>query len=304
MEGVQKNTGAVRRDLFVGRRALLDEFGRCASRQTRGESEVWAIIGDRGQGKSSVRTYIATSPPDGTAIVDFEWTKDFALESRPLPRHLYSSIRILPWWEQWLDISRRMLESVGGNVAGPVPVPRARFKPHDGHQFATRVRSRLRGSVQTLAILVDEIGIDEHAADRSLNFARELANAGGADSDINVLLLLFIVRQQASEFLNRPSAPRSVRRFELEDFDTADIHDLLSNGFCGQERTFEEDLAHRIRGLTGGRPDLTMGLLVDAWDSMVDARRLCWEHVRAAAEDGPETRARLHGVLKEDHVGR
>lgn len=302
----QRNLGAVRKELFVGRGNLLEEFRRASSRPRGGVSEVWAVVGDRGQGKTSIVHHLIDDavPYHGASIGDravmaLEWTGELTKSPRPLARHLYSRLKSLPWWERALDLGRRACESIAGGAVGPVPAPRIEFKPNDGHHFAARVRKRLPRHMDTLIVLLDEIGINEEAAERSLNFAREISNSSGSRDDLNIVVVLFIVRQQATGFLLRASAPRTPRRHELGDFDTADIQDLLDIGLRGHSTTVETGLSDTIHALTGGRPDVTMGLLLDAWEEIGDSDQLTRQHLEAAAQSGTEVLSRSRGALKE-----
>lgn len=302
----QRNLGAVRRELFVGRGDLLEELRGAASRPRGGLSQVWAVVGDRGQGKTSIVHYLCGNrnlgdEPSGhtRTVVALEWTGELARSTRPLARVLYSQLPHMPRLERTVDLGRRAYESIAGGALWILPLPRIDFKPHDGKQFAARVRSRLSGFGDTFVVLLDEIGISEEAATRSLNFALEVANAGGGPREPNVLVVLFIVRQQATELLLRPNAPRTVRRHELSDLDSADIQDLLHLGLSGQGKTVENGLADAILGLTGGRPDVTMALLLDAWEQLGDSVQLTRQHLVSAARPGSEVLTRTQGSLKE-----
>jgi hypothetical protein len=246
-----------------------------------------------------------------------EWNQAHDQSRTPVARLLYTTIPHLPGWERWLESIARLSSKAEGAEVVYVKVPRLRLRPRDGKEFTQLVRSRLAKSVDTLVVLVDEIGLSDNTADSSLSFARDVAGANGQAHDVNVLVVLFVIRRQADKFLLRTSAPRGPRRYELDDFSVPDVQNLLLKALSPQRIECDPQVAGHVVRLTAGRPDITMALLLDTWEELpgiktrtrldVERAQVANEYIATvtpaevdrAAHQGLETLARIDGTLAD-----
>lgn len=283
--------GAVKKELFVGREEILDDFDQfLRSDVGMGKNAFWVVTGSRGQGKSSLLEafrYRALGKT-GVALGAWKWPPG-KLPANPIAAELYRSIatqdkapsavsptgRFLFKVTTWIDDLSINLYFI------KVSLQRYRERLRNAHGLIQRLASNLKREIEVVAFLVDEVSINsEDSAEQTKQFAQAIADTKleVGQRRLNLLTVAFVQPQHAQLLSTKSGGPRSRIEFHLQDFTEAEVAEVVQKGLKLCEASDNEgtlsvtgeiaDVAQAVMDLTGGVPTLALGLLHDGYRQM------------------------------------